>query len=202
MDQLIFFVLEIIGTVAFSVSGVIVALKKQMDIFGVVILGMTTAVGGGIIRDLILGKTPPVAFQRPVYALVAIAVALVCFIRPLRKYLRDNGWVMLTIDAVGLGIFTVIGVSSGLEAFPDNSFLAIFVGVLTGVGGGVMRDIFAGTTPSIFVRHFYACASLSGAVLCCIGWQFFPHTVTMLASAAVVVVLRILAAQFRWELPK
>ena len=165
----IFVAFEILGTIAFAISGAVVAISKKMDIFGVAILGMTTAVGGGILRDLILGITPPAAFQSPGYALTAIAVALLVFLPPVRRLLHWNEKLyetaLLLFDAIGLGIFTVIGVQTAYIARGElNAFLAIFVGVVTGCGGGVLRD--------------------------------------MLLGAAVTLALRLLAAYYRWSLPK
>ena len=164
----LFVAFEILGTIAFAVSGAVVAISKKMDIFGVAILGMTTAVGGGILRDLILGITPPAAFQSPGYALTSIAVSMLVFLPPVRRLLHWNeklyDTALLLFDAIGLGIFTVIGVQTAYIATGElNAFLAIFVGVVTGCGGGVMRDVFAGSPPYIFVKHFYATASLLGS---------------------------------------
>ena len=138
----LFVAFEILGTIAFAVSGAVVAISKKMDIFGVAILGMTTAVGGGILRDLILGITPPAAFQSPGYALTSIAVSMLVFLPPVRRLLHWNeklyDTALLLFDAIGLGIFTVIGVQTAYIATGElNAFLAIFVGVVTGCGGGV-----------------------------------------------------------------
>lgn len=160
--------LELIGTVAFSISGAITAMKKNMDIFGVMILGLTTAVGGGIIRDLILGITPPATFRDPLYAATALITAILVFLpwvrRLFQRYRRAYDLLMLAMDSIGLGIFTVIGVQAAFaQSGSYNLFLLTFVGVITGVGGGVLRDIMAGNTPYIFVKHIYACASLGRA---------------------------------------
>ena len=198
MDLLLVF--EIVGTIAFALSGAYVAIEKHMDIFGVVVLGTTTAVGGGIIRDMILGVTPPIDFQEPVYAGIAILISLIAFIPRLRETLnKPNNPVLLVMDTIGLAVFTVIGVRAGM-AF-DNVFLAVFVGALTGVGGGVVRDIFANNKPYIFFKHFYACASLIGAALTVLLWNW-DKSWAMLIGAVAVFVLRILAARFRWKLPK
>lgn len=202
MIDISLFILEILGTIAFAISGAIVALEKKMDVFGVAVLGMTTAVGGGIIRDLILGNTPPAAFQEPVYALIAIAVALICFCPPVRRHLDNNSVFILIPDSIGLGIFTVIGTIAGLQSSETNVFLSIFVGVTTGVGGGVLRDMFAGNTPYIFVKHFYACASILGAIACAVFWKLLGELPAMIIGAAVTIVLRFLAAKYRWKLPK
>ena len=202
----LFVAFEILGTIAFAVSGAVVAISKKMDIFGVAILGMTTAVGGGILRDLILGITPPAAFQSPGYALTSIAVSMLVFLPPVRRLLHWNeklyDTALLLFDAIGLGIFTVIGVQTAYIATGElNAFLAIFVGVVTGCGGGVMRDVFAGSSPYIFVKHFYATASLLGAVACLLLWNI-GQMPAMLIGAAVTLTLRLLAAHYRWSLPK
>ena len=156
----ILFVLNLIGTIAFAVSGAIIGIQKMMDIFGVAVLGLTTAVGGGILRDLILNITPPAAFTNPVFAIVAIAVSIITFIRPTRLSVEKMRSVyekmLLIMDSVGLGLFTVVGIQvAKTSSGATNLFMETFVGVLTGVGGGLMRDIFAGETPAIFVKYFY-----------------------------------------------
>ena len=204
--QTLAFILEIIGTVAFAISGAMVALKKHMDIFGVAILGCVTAVGGGVIRDLVLGITPPTMFESPVYMLLAVGVSLVVFIPAIRRALTRNHRVyelmMRVMDAVGLGIFTVMGIDRARGIGVQNVFLLLFVGVITGVGGGVIRDVMAGDTPYIFIRHVYACASIAGALTCILLLEPIGVVPAMVAGAAVVLVLRLLAAHFKWSLPR
>lgn len=168
--QIFLLILELIGTVAFSVSGAMTAMKKNMDIFGVMILGLTTAVGGGVIRDLILGSAPPSTFRDPIYAITALITAVVVFLpwtrRLFRRYQRIYDLLLLTADSIGLGIFTVIGVQAAFAKSGSYSlFLLTFVGVITGVGGGIIRDMLAGNTPYVFVKHVYASASLAGALI-------------------------------------
>ena len=171
----ILFVLEIIGTIAFAVSGAVVGIQKKMDIFGVCILGLTAAVGGGILRDLILNITPPAAFQNPAFAVTAILVSILIFIPAVRNMFEHGRKIyetlILLMDSIGLG-------------------------------GGILRDIFAGNTPYIFIKHFYACASIIGAWTCALLWPHTGSVPAMIAGAAVTVVLRLLAARFRWSLPK
>lgn len=200
-----FFILELIGTVAFAVSGALTGVKKHMDIFGVAILGLTTAVGGGVIRDLVLGITPPGTFRSPVYALVAIITSILVFLPFIRRLLtrssRVLNAVLLIMDSVGLGIFTVVGMQTAFGAIADcGLFLLIFVGVVTGVGGGILRDVLAGDTPYIFVKHIYASASLAGAILCALLWSVSPVW-AMLSGTALVIVIRLLSAYFKWNLP-
>ena len=174
---------------------------------GVIVLGVVTAVGGGIIRDLLLGITPPLAFRDPLAVMVAIAVSVILFIPKIRHLLMHNQRVfdtsLLIMDSVGLGIFTVMGIWNALDFSPERStFLLIFVGVITGVGGGVLRDVLAGNTPYIFVKHVYACASLLGAVICTLLWRVVPSYAAMLTGVLTVLILRLLSAYFRWNLPR
>lgn len=197
---------ECIGTLAFALSGAMIAMQKRMDILGVCMLGLTTACGGGILRDILLGITPPAAFRDPIFLCLALGMSILAFIpwvrRILMKNLRLYETLLLWTDAAGLGIFTVCGVQVAMTAgYGDNVILTLFVAVLTGVGGGVMRDIFAGDRPYIFIKHFYACASLVGAVVCRIAWSYAVNF-AMIAGFAVVLVLRLCAAHFRWSLPK
>lgn len=206
MSETLLFIFEIMGTVAFAASGAITALSKKMDIFGVVTLGLVTAVGGGVFRDIILCNTPPVTFRNPVYAMVAIGVSIVLFIPSVRRFLFKNQKVyesiMLVMDSAGLGIFTVVGIETSILAGHDSAFLLIFVGMITGTGGGIIRDILAGNTPYIFVKHFYACASLIGAIVCIALWRLAFPALAIALGALVIFLLRILAARFHWSLPK
>lgn len=200
-------IFEIIGTLSFAVSGAMTGLKKNMDIFGVCILGLTTAVGGGIIRDLLLGIAPPATFRDPKYAFMAVLISVIVFIPAVRRALTSSKRlyeaVMLITDSAGLGIFTVYGAASAIDAgFGNNSFLVIFVAVITGVGGGLIRDLFAGERPYIFVKHVYACAAIAGAVLCTALWNAAGKSISMISGFALIVILRLLAAHFRWSLPK
>lgn len=200
-------IFELLGTIAFAASGAITGLSKKMDILGVTTLGVVTAVGGGVIRDLILGITPPATFRNPTYALVAIAVSVIIFIPMVRRFLfqKQNIYdlIMLIMDSVGLGVFTVVGIQAAYASDNTyNAFLLIFVGVVTGVGGGILRDILAGNTPYIFVKHFYACASIIGAIICILLWKYCGQSIAIIGGSAVVIILRLLAAHFRWSLPK
>lgn len=200
------FIFELIGTVAFAASGAMVGIKKKMDILGVSVLGLCVAVGGGVIRDIILGSTPPKTFQNPVYALLAVSVSVLIFNPAVRRFLHRHNvayeFNMLIMDSVGLGVFTAMGVQRCFEVVPEAGlFLAVFVGVMTGVGGGVLRDVLAGDMPYIFVKHFYASASIIGAILTAL---LHPHNATaaLIVGSACVMLLRICAARYHWSLPK
>ena len=208
MDEFIF-ILELIGTVAFASSGAMIAIEKKMDIVGVNVLGATTAVGGGIMRDIILGLTPPGAFSHPVYVLVAALTSTILFVIAYAKPTAFESRVktdyydklMFWCDTAGLGIFTVVGIQAAVRAVGgENVFFFVFIGTLTGVGGGVLRDIMAGETPYILVKHIYACAAIAGGIVCVVGRTAFGEAYGTILGLAATVLLRFLAAHFRWNL--
>lgn len=205
MDTVILAV-ELIGVLSFAASGAMTGLRKGMDLFGVCILGLTTAVGGGVLRDVILGSTPPATFQNPIYAAVAVITSLVLFLPRVRRLLNRSqrlyDLAMLAMDTLGLGIFTVMGVQIAYTHVAEPTvFLLVFVGVVTGVGGGVLRDMMAGNTPYIFVKHVYASASLAGALVCVLFWLPGLEVYAMGAGAVTVIVIRVLSAYYHWNLP-
>ena len=208
MENSIIFAIEIIGTIAFASSGAMLGIRKNLDIFGVVVLGLCVAVGGGIVRDIILGLTPPSAFRDPSYALTALVTAVLLFGIVYWKqeiltsrYMEIYETIMNYCDAAGLGIFTVLGVYTGYEQGYRGRFFLIFLGMLTGIGGGVIRDVLADIMPFILRKHIYAVASLAGAFVCqrLIGQNLY---LALAAGTAVVLVIRILASHYRWNLPR
>lgn len=205
----IFFPIEIIGTVAFASSGAMVAVRKKLDLFGIIVLGVITAVGGGMLRDLMIGSIPPNMFRNPVYVFTAFLTVLILFLLFRRwpfllgsRYIESYEKVMNILDAIGLGAFTVIGIDTGVDAgYGNYHFLIIFLGVITGIGGGILRDIMAGETPFVLKKHVYACASISGACLYVLLLQFTHSDYAMLLGALLVIAIRILASHYRWNLP-
>lgn len=207
MTDMVIFAFEMVGVVAFAISGALVGIEKKMDILGISILGLLVACGGGVIRDLVLGITPPMTFRNPIYATVAILTSIAVFIYevkiPKNKKHKTNEAIMLIMDAIGLGIFTVMGINTAYLQHQEYSwFLLIFVGVITGVGGGILRDIMAGDRPYVFVKHFYASASIIGAIIYVLILPYLGTVTSMFVGTAAIIVLRILAAKFRWSLPK
>lgn len=200
-------VLQLIGTASFAVSGAMTAMRKGMDVLGVTVLGLTTAVGGGILRDVLLGRTPPAIFSDPLTVAVAAAAAVLVFIPAVRRRLlktrRIYDLTMRLTDSLGLGIFTVIGAQTACTALGHaNWFTIAFLGTITGVGGGVLRDVLAGDLPYIFRKHIYAVASLAGALTWVAVHRFWNDAMAMLIGGGLIVVIRLLAAHFRWSLPK
>lgn len=210
MPWSLLFLFDLIGTIAFAISGAFVGIRKEMDIFGVNVLAVTTACGGGLMRDLIIGSIPPQMFRNPFFVMVAIVVANVVFLLMYlhrhmpRKVAPLYDKLLFWFDSLGLAAFTVDGVMAGIAmGHGDNVFLICFLGFLTAVGGGALRDVLAGQTPDIFRKHIYAVAAIAGAVLMAgllrlIGSQ----QIAMVGGFLLVPVLRYLAARFLWNLPK
>ena len=187
------FLFEMLGTIAFAASGAVLGVRKGLDVFGVCILGLTTACGGGMVRDVLLGNTPPAAFQNPTASAVTVVTSLIMFLSGVRHLLMGNqrryDLFMLLMDSAGLGIFTVMGVRVAWNCVEAPSlYLLVFVGVLTGVGGGLLRDVMAGDMPYIFV-------------ICGVLRQPAGEMTAMLAGAAAVFAIRCLSAHYRWNLP-
>lgn len=209
--EIILLILEIVGTVAFAVSGAFVAIKAKLDIFGVIFIGCITAVGGGITRDLLIGATPPAVFSNAYILLVAALTSAAVFgIAYLYRDKFDDvrahvEHVNNFFDAIGLAAFSVMGTEIAFaKGLSDNFILSVALGMLTGVGGGMIRDVLTSTTPYIFKKHVYALASIAGASLYYILRYFLPE-MTMIATMvamSLVFILRMLATKFRWELPK
>ncbi len=208
-EEMIIFIIEIIGTIAFAVSGAMVAINRKMDIFGVCVLGVTTAVGGGMIRDVCLGMVPNSLLQ-PIYIEVAIITTLVVFLvvyfRKVQSKVRyrkvyDN--IMMAMDSLGLGIFTAVGAAKGVNnGHVDSTLLLIFLGAITGVGGGLVRDMMAGVEPYILTKDIYACASIVGAFAFVWSYRAFGEVFAMICCTVVVVVIRYIARHYQWNLPK
>ena len=208
VQALIIFCMEMAGTVAFAASGAMTGISRRMDVFGVCVLGVVTAVGGGMMRDVILGNVPG-ALTKPVYVVAAVITALLIF--AVLYFKRDMlqgrfgllyDRMMLVMDSVGLGIFTVVGVITGIRnGYLENTFLLTFLGTLTGVGVGLLRDMMAGVPPYIFVKHIYACASVAGALVCVSIYRGFGQIPAVVISSLLVVAVRFLAAHYRWNLP-
>ena len=206
----VFFIFEIIGTVAFAITGVITAIEKKLDIFGAVVLGTVTAVGGGMVRDILLGYLPPAAFRHPVYTVTAIATSLAVFIiayffgKRIKLHFNVYSQIINVFDAIGLAVFTVAGINSAAACgFGENSFLSIFVGMMTGVGGGGMRDMMAGGVPTILRKKVYALAAGIGALIyqLLVEHNTCPQGLAILAGAGSIIVIRLSATVFKWNLP-
>ena len=203
------FVMELIGTIAFSCSGALAAIRKRLDLLGVIVLGVITATGGGMFRDILIGNIPPSLFKNSLYVILAVISAIIIFFtvqsrRLLKIFTQIERYNQIYnfLDAIGLGAFTVVGVNTAVSTqISDYFFLTIFLGVITGVGGGILRDIMVCEIPSILKEHIYACASLAGALLYVFTYKIFLQDFAMILSALVVIAIRMLARRYDWTLP-
>ena len=203
-------VLEIIGTIAFAVSGALVAIGTNLDLFGVIFIGTITAVGGGITRDIILGIHPPLIFSTPFIFIISFAVSVIIFItayiyRERYDELRHKIETINNIfDAIGLAVFSVVGVEVGYtNGFANNELILVIIGMLTGVGGGIYRDILTDSTPYVLKKHIYAIASIIGSS----AYVLLRHNgvdaaVSSAAAMVIIFVIRMLATKYEWTLPR
>lgn len=206
----VLFIMELLGTIAFSCSGAMVAIRKKLDFLGVLVLGVVTSVGGGMFRDILIGNNPPSLFTNPIYVIIAVIAATAMFFivqsRRLSKLFIEAEYynsVMNLLDAIGLGAFTVVGVNTAFASrFHHYIFLTIFLGVITGVGGGLLRDIMVCEIPSVLKEHIYACASLIGALLYTLALYINLPNIGIIISAAIVIIIRVLSKHYDWNLPQ
>lgn len=200
----LFLVLEAIGVIAFAVSGVMAAARARMDWLGAVVLALAVAIGGGTLRDLLLGDVPVRWLIDPWPVIVAIATAIVMLV-VLRiwpqAHLEGSKSIQIA-DAAGLSAFVIVGTEIGLEA-DLAPFLAVMLGVLTGVGGGVIRDLLTSTKPAILVGQIYAVAGIAGGILFVLLDGFgVGSQITVWSSIALIMAIRIAAIRWNWHLPK
>ena len=186
---------------AFAVTGAFKAIEHKADIVGIIILATITGVAGGTIRDIILGKTLPNSLVDPFYVTITIISAIVLFF--LYSKLRQHWNIFLKFDALGLGIFTVIGATFAYNLVGMNFLVIVLSGMLTAIGGGILRDIFVNQTPIVFVKELYASASFIGAVLfyltLLITNEIYAATII---GMVITTVLRLVAMKYNWNLPR
>jgi len=198
--------IEMVGVLAFSMTGIFEARRLKMDIVGVYSLAMITAFGGGTVRDLFLQRHPLFWIQNWPYdaAILVLSVVSVAVLKQIRS--RKNGRLVLVVtifDALGLGLFSSLGADYSLQVYPGNYFIAVLMGVITGCFGGVIRDIVGNKVPTVFKRsQLYATCALAGCVMyVLLAWTGLPQLVSLSLSAAVVFTVRMLAVRFDVKLP-
>jgi uncharacterized membrane protein YeiH len=210
MVEWIIYITDILGTIAFSASGAMIGIQRRLDLFGIVFLSVITSFGGGTIRDILLGHFPPRMFYNFEFLAVAVVVSIAVFILTyvnkvkVEKHVDTFEFIKNLIDAVGLAAFSIAGVEITMAAgYSDNVVLCILMGMTTGVGGGILRDTMTRTVPYVFIKHVYAMASLVGSLLFYILIRLnVNNTASMLISIGFIVVVRLLAAKYKWSLPR
>jgi uncharacterized membrane protein YeiH len=192
-------VIELIGLVAFAASGALAAVRARLDVFGVVVLGLTTALGGGIIRDVLLGIHPPTTLRSWPYLLTAAVTGLVVFLfHPQVARLRRA---VLLADAVGLGVFVTGGTATALQNHVP-AYTACLIGMTVGIGGGAIRDVLLREIPMVLRKEIYAVAALVGAVAVPItAWLGLPELWGTVIGSTLVVAIRLIALWRHWNAP-
>lgn len=191
--------LELIGIAVFAASGAVAAVRARLDVFGVTILALTTALGGGVIRDVLLGVHPPTSLRTWPYLLVAGGTGLIVFwFHPQVAKLRRT---VLLLDAVGLGLFVTSGTTTAL-AHGAPPYAACLIGMTAGIGGGALRDLLLREIPLVLRREIYAVAALAGAVIVALGeWAKLSKGLVALTGASVIIVIRLVALWRKWNAP-
>ncbi len=186
---------------SFAVTGAFKAIEHKSDIVGIIILSTITGVAGGTIRDVILGHFPPNSISNPLYVVITVSTGIVIFF--LYPRIRKHWNLFLKFDALGLGVFTIIGATFAYHVFGLNFLAIMLAGMLTAVGGGILRDMFVNEIPIVFVKELYASASFVGVLV------FFAllainadQNISTFVGIVITTVLRLVAMKYNWNLPK
>lgn len=206
MDSVTWVIFDIMGTVAFAVSGAMLAIEKRMDLFGVIVLALLTAVGGGMVRDVLAGITPPMTLRNITDFMLAIVTALLVAWGYSLWSISDRSkqrimFIYNLCDTIGLASFTITGMITGIDRAVGNPYvLPVLLGVITAVGGGVLRDLMAKKMPVVLYKDIYATASLAGAVAAILLYPYIGMLAMAWLCFVVVIGLRAGALRFGWHL--
>ena len=195
-------VLDLIGTFVFALSGAVAGVRERLDLFGVLVLSFAAASAGGITRDLLIGAVPPAAISDWRYLAVSALAGLVVFVwYPVSERLRQLRNHVIVFDAAGLALFAVVGAQKAL-GYRLNPVMAALLGALTGIGGGMLRDVLTAQIPLVLRAELYAVAALAGAIVVVAGHALnFPPTAVAIAGAALCFGIRLIAIRRGWRLP-
>ena len=192
-------ILDLVGTFVFAISGASAAVRQRLDVFGVLVVAFVAGNFGGITRDLLIGAVPPAAVDDGRYLVVSLLAGMITFRwHAVVEKLRNP---VLIFDAMGLALFAVAGTQKAL-AFGLHPVMAALLGMLTGIGGGVMRDVLLNRVPAVLRADLYAVVALAGAAVVVVGhWLHWPPTVSAIGGAGLCFLLRVLALRYDWHLP-
>jgi len=193
-------IFDYLGTAAFAVTGASKAIEHKADIFGIIVLATVVGVAGGITRDVIFGRFPT-AFSDPIYVSITVIIGVAMFF--LYSYFKKRMNVWLVFDAIGLGVFSIIGASIAYQIVGLDFLPIMFGGVITAIGGGILRDVFVREIPIVFVKEVYAVASIIGIV---VFYVILSNGVDMQVASIIGIIaatgIRLLAMKYNWNLPK
>ncbi len=194
-------VLDLFGTMAFAVTGAFKAIERKSDIVGIIILATITGVAGGTIRDVMMGHFPPRSISDPYYVIITVTTGFTMFF--LYPKMQKHWNLFLKFDAIGLGVFTAIGATFAYETYGMNFLAMSMAGMVTAVGGGILRDMFVNEIPMVFVKELYASASFLGVLVFYIVLSIDSNLeIATVASIVITTVLRLVAMKYNWNLPK
>jgi len=194
------FIIEVLGTVAFTISGAFSAMQKRLDWFGVLSLGFVTAIGGGTIRDVLIGNTPVTWMRDMTTPLIILGTGIICI--TFGRYVKNFKVALFLFDTVGLGLFTVIGIQKGL-AIGLNPGICVALGTITGCFGGVLRDMLLNNIPDLFRKdkEIYATVCIIGGTVYCLTIKIIPEQIAESIAILLICAIRMLAVRFKWRLP-
>lgn len=199
MEINLFNILEILGTAAFAISGALSAMNRKLDVFGIFIIAFVTGIGGGTVRDILIGNTPVTWMDNIIYIyLIGMVTILSIIFRTKINYLKTS---LFLFDTIGLGIFTIIGVETGIQNNLDP-IISIALGVMTGTFGGVIRDILCNEIPVIFRKEIYATACLIGGLVFIVLLKLgVEREIIYIVTSLIVISIRLVVVKFKISLP-
>ncbi|NOJ28646.1 MAG: hypothetical protein DA328_00580 [Nitrososphaeraceae archaeon] len=193
-------VLDLIGTIIFAFTGAFKAIENKYDLFGIIVLSSITGFFGGVMRDVLLGKIPPYAFVDPFYIIMTVLTGILTFyIYPLLKY-KD---LFIKLDAIGLGVFSIIGSGIAFNLFGLNYIIMALSGIITAIGGGIIRDILVNETPLIFVKELYVTSSFIGiTIFFMLLYIGMDYNISSLIGIGIIILFRFISMKYGWNLPR
>ncbi|AVR46079.1 hypothetical protein C7S20_12900 [Christiangramia fulva] len=199
MELSLFNILDVLGTVAFAISGALAAMNRRLDLFGIFIIAFVTAIGGGTLRDVLIGQTPVSWMEHIVYVyLIGVVTVLAIIFRNKLYYLKKS---LFLFDTIGLGVFTITGVETGIQHNLDP-IISIALGAMTGTFGGVIRDILCNEIPVIFRKEIYATACILGALAFVILHRLQVNTdLIYIITTLIVIGIRLVVVKYHISLP-
>ncbi|HEY9485783.1 MAG TPA: trimeric intracellular cation channel family protein [Nitrososphaeraceae archaeon] len=193
-------ILDLFGVMVFAVTGALKAIQYKMDMVGVIILASSTGLAGGLVRDLLLDRLPPKIMLDPYYLTIAVVSGIIVFF--LHPFFKERENLFLKFDAIGLGVFTIIGSSIAYEMLGLNFLAMSLAGIFTAIGGGIVRDVFVKEIPLVFIKELYASASFLGIIIFFILLYFeFNYYISMVFCIVIITLFRLLAIRYNWNLP-
>lgn len=192
-------IFEITGIIAFAVSGALTGIHKRLDVFGVLVLAITTAIGGGVMRDAIIGNTPPLTFRDPTFFIISSLTTIGVFFT--YRWLERFKNTIQIFDAIGLGAFTATSANLAIQHNLDSLCIVTTVAVITGIGGGVLRDVFVKEIPYVFRQEVYAITTIVGAIVFYYSQQYFSGNIPMYLCFCITTGLRLGGIKYGWNFP-